>query len=1043
MGPTNTTSNGSQPVAKITGYTPLVDSVVKINVSYVAGGSANVSGGGNQSYISIKQLGSSSATTGGGSSGPSFSNVEIADKPTGGVIGTAAATVDLATNFNITQTTANQTLTLPNPTDVNTTKGKIITVNNTGTNPLSMYGVNIANGGTANAFVWNGTSWNPVNAASNVAAENGSVNMTSVSVPGSTAVGSATDIPGGTFTPLTSGRFQVSATLNGNPTAFATGSGTSVPNFALYTAANVLVPSTEVQMSGMQFNATSSAIYQSEGTGVWNVDLVAGTTYKIRGWVNGSAAGAVTMGTTGLGGVSSLKWNKISGNAPVVATGQSVDYKYAFKTTTQLAITAAADVIFDGAGNGNIPLNTATGVFTLTAGKTYELDSMLVAISNGGTAVNGSIKYQWVDGVSGTPISLGNVGMATLGGNGASSVNNATPSAAKVIYTPSTNQTVKVRMTAVTLGGASDFALLAISDTRGASYASVKQLGSSVFTAGTALSYNSLTNAVAIGSLDNTNFDQTWNWSTLTTGTAQTMTANTLTTGTLEKLTSTSANITTAGVNVGSLLDVQATGALTAMTGNIASINLGGANTAGMTGTALNVNIAGVPAFANGGVRFQFAGAHTGNGVQVDSATATGNAMRINANALTTGSGLDIVSSSASLNSTNGLLRVANTAASTTGILARFQSSSTAGSGLTINTAGQTLVNTTTSFGTGISLLVKQTTNLNGQGGIGIQDNIDSDYWNMNVDSGNKLIFGFNGTWRAGIDPANGSYITNSDSRFKHDINSLDYGLDTVLALSPKSYIFNSDETNTRRVGLIAQDVIGLVPELVSSFGEGDTQRYGVNYAGFAPILVKSIQDLNNKTALVMQNQSVLIGSYSARPMTVPTVATDVPVVDTTALAVLMTQIAAVNTESAPTVTVTQQIQDRITAGVSTLDNVISQRISAIRAYIDEIYTKKIHTELLCVKKSDGTEFCANGDQLQSAATAVGSTTVVTTVVTAAPLGGTPVTPPAPAVCTLPEVLDSATNSCVTTVTPPAPAVVVPPTVPPVTPPSDPAPIVP
>mgnify|MGYP003453218909 FL=1 len=34
-----------------------------------------------------------------------------------GSIGTAAATVDVKTTFNINQTTANITLTLPNPTD--------------------------------------------------------------------------------------------------------------------------------------------------------------------------------------------------------------------------------------------------------------------------------------------------------------------------------------------------------------------------------------------------------------------------------------------------------------------------------------------------------------------------------------------------------------------------------------------------------------------------------------------------------------------------------------------------------------------------------------------------------------------------------------------------------------------------------------------------------------------------------------------------------------------------------------------------------------
>jgi len=54
------------------------------------------------------------------------------------------------------------------------------------------------------------------------------------------------------------------------------------------------------------------------------------------------------------------------------------------------------------------------------------------------------------------------------------------------------------------------------------------------------------------------------------------------------------------------------------------------------------------------------------------------------ANALTTGSLFSLTTSSASLNSTNGVFRVINSGASTSGILARFQSSSTSESGMTI-----------------------------------------------------------------------------------------------------------------------------------------------------------------------------------------------------------------------------------------------------------------------------------------------------------------------------------------------------------------------
>lgn len=60
-----------------------------------------------------------------------FSSDTIANLAAGGAIGTAATTVDVKTTFNLNQTTANQTITIPNPTDA--TAGRIIYVNNVGT----------------------------------------------------------------------------------------------------------------------------------------------------------------------------------------------------------------------------------------------------------------------------------------------------------------------------------------------------------------------------------------------------------------------------------------------------------------------------------------------------------------------------------------------------------------------------------------------------------------------------------------------------------------------------------------------------------------------------------------------------------------------------------------------------------------------------------------------------------------------------------------------------------------------------------------------
>lgn len=70
--------------------------------------------------------------------------------------------------------------------------------------------------------------------------------------------------------------------------------------------------------------------------------------------------------------------------------------------------------------------------------------------------------------------------------------------------------------------------------------------------------------------------------------------------------------------------------------------------------------------------------------------------MSFTADSLTSGSLLKLTTMSASLNSTSGLLYIANTGSSTSGITARIQSNSTAGSGLTVLGNGSIGVGTTT-----------------------------------------------------------------------------------------------------------------------------------------------------------------------------------------------------------------------------------------------------------------------------------------------------------------------------------------------------------
>ena len=85
-----------------------------------------------------------------------FGTLNLPDFGADGDIGTAAATVDAYTSINIAQTTVGVTLTVPAPS--NTTAGRILKINNTGTTAFSIGAGSIAIAQTVE-YVWNGTAW--------------------------------------------------------------------------------------------------------------------------------------------------------------------------------------------------------------------------------------------------------------------------------------------------------------------------------------------------------------------------------------------------------------------------------------------------------------------------------------------------------------------------------------------------------------------------------------------------------------------------------------------------------------------------------------------------------------------------------------------------------------------------------------------------------------------------------------------------------------------------------------------------------------------
>ena len=85
-----------------------------------------------------------------------------------------------------------------------------------------------------------------------------------------------------------------------------------------------------------------------------------------------------------------------------------------------------------------------------------------------------------------------------------------------------------------------------------------------------------------------------------------------------------------------------------------------------------------------------------------------------------------------------------------------------------------------------------------------------------------------------------------------------------VSQLKPVDYVRKNNESKTREIGFIAQDVEVLLNKLgyVNSgmLTTADNGRLSLRYNDFIPVLTKAVQELNDKTtALERMNNELLV----------------------------------------------------------------------------------------------------------------------------------------------------------------------------------------
>ncbi len=81
-----------------------------------------------------------------------------------------------------------------------------------------------------------------------------------------------------------------------------------------------------------------------------------------------------------------------------------------------------------------------------------------------------------------------------------------------------------------------------------------------------------------------------------------------------------------------------------------------------------------------------------------------------------------------------------------------------------------------------------------------------------------------------------------SDARLKQNVTNLKYGLDQLLRLRPVSWRWKSEPEGKPQMGLVAQEVEKVLPELVLREADA-TKPLGLNYMALLPVAVKAIQE--------------------------------------------------------------------------------------------------------------------------------------------------------------------------------------------------------
>ena len=131
------------------------------------------------------------------------------------------------------------------------------------------------------------------------------------------------------------------------------------------------------------------------------------------------------------------------------------------------------------------------------------------------------------------------------------------------------------------------------------------------------------------------------------------------------------------------------------------------------------------------------------------------------------------------------------------------------------------------------------------------------------IGGGNSYINWYGGTslhignGLAGYGSISASDFTVASSRrLKTDISENRYGLAEILKLAPVNYLYLNDPTNRSHIGLIAEDVDTIIPEVVQKDEQG--QPSGIDYSKLTVVLINAVKELKQQNEALWREINAL-----------------------------------------------------------------------------------------------------------------------------------------------------------------------------------------